>query len=320
MVSIIIPTFNRAQLLPIAVESALRAGDEIEIIVVDDASTDATPKVCRSFRAPVRVIRLQKNVGLGAARNVGINASTGSYLAFLDDDDTRLRDSLAPQVSCLEANPQAALCYGRAFIGKCETGEPTEELIPKEMPEGDLFWKLLRGNFIPVLSVLLRREPLLEAGMFDARLREVEDWDLWLRLSERWTFAALDRPVATYRIFAPNSGQLSSRRARMAVAAAAVQKRAMQRGRAKSDPARARECREKFLRETRYTLLHETIDALAADERSVARTNLLAVLQFFPASLRMQEFRELARLTFAQPERKQLKAIRQKLWANQPAA
>lgn len=320
MVSIIIPTFNRAQLLPIAVESALRAGDKLEIIVVDDASSDHTAEVCRTFKEPVRVIRLHKNVGLGAARNVGIKASTGDYLAFLDDDDTRLPDSIAPQMHCLEANPQAALCYGRAFIGDCATGRATDELIPKEMPEGDLFWKLLRANFIPVLSVLLRRAPLVEVGLFDARLRQVEDWDLWLRLSERWTFAAVDLPVAVYRMFAPNSGQLSSRRARMAMAAAAVQKRAMRGGRAKSDPVRVEQCREKFLRETRYTLLHETIDALSAGERKVARANLSAVLRILPRSLRMKEFRELARLTLGRPDQKRLKAIRQSLWASQPIA
>ncbi len=324
-VSIIIPTFNRAQLLPRAVASAFAAGENPEVIIVDDASTDATPEICRNLR-DVRIIRHDRNQGLGAARNTGIRASRGQYIALLDDDDRRMPDSLAPQVDALEANPEAALCYGRVFLGDCATGETTNELIPKELPRGDLFWKLLRGNFIPALSVLLRREPLFAAGLFHPRLREVEDWDLWLRLSERASFTAVETPVAVYRMFDQRSGQLSSNRARMAVVAATIQGRATRRARAAREPARARACREKFLRETRYTLLHETIDALSLGQKKTARATLFAIFRFLPTSLGLEEFRELVRLTSsrqpaaARAYAKRLKAVRKKLWARPPPA
>ncbi|MDQ6624203.1 MAG: glycosyltransferase, partial [Verrucomicrobiota bacterium] len=182
-VSVIIPTHNRAALLPVAVESARRAGGEPEIVVVDDASTDATPQVCRSL-AGIRLVRLEKNVGLAAARNAGIHASTGEFIALLDDDDQRLPDSLPPQLEALQDNPEAAFCYGQILLGENATGRWTGEVLPEKIFRGDIFWRLLRGNFIPGLTVVLRREALLAAGLFDPRLRQVEDWDLWLRLAQ----------------------------------------------------------------------------------------------------------------------------------------
>lgn len=318
-VSIIIPTHNRAALLPRAVASAQRAGGDPEIIVVDDASTDGTSEICRTL-GDVRVVRLKRNLGLAGARNAGIRESTGDYIALLDDDDQRLPDSLPAQIAALEANREAALCYGQVFIGDSQTGESTGELAPQELPIGDLFWRLLRGNFIPGLSVVIRRVPLFEIGLFHPQLRQVEDWDLWLRMSERWTFTALERPVAIYRMFERTSRQLSSNRALMALAAARVQRRALQLPRAKSDPVNARTLRRKFLEETRYTLLHETIDALELGAKKPARDNLLAVLQLLPGSLAREEIRELIRLAIGRMPKetrsyqKRLKAARKKLW------
>ncbi len=317
-VSVIIPTHNRAALLPVAVESARRAGGEPEIVVVDDASTDATPQVCRSL-AGIRLVRLEKNVGLAAARNAGIRASTGEFIALLDDDDQRLPDSLPPQLEALRAEPAAAFCYAQVQIGESTSGQPTGEVVPQKLPRGDLFWPLLRANFIPGLSVLLRREALFEAGLFNSKLREIEDWDLWLRMAARWPVTAIERPVAIYRMFERNSAQLSSNRARMALAAAAVQRRAMQLPRARAEKARAQDCRRKFLAETRFTLLLETTEALLAGATSLARADLRAVARLRPRTLfESGEFRELVRLAFHPPDArgltKRAKAVRKKLW------
>jgi glycosyltransferase involved in cell wall biosynthesis len=323
-ISIIIPTFNRARLVGRAVQSALQAGGNPEVIVVDDASTDDTPAVCAEFQN-VRAIRLQKNVGLGAARNVGIRASRGDYIALLDDDDMRLPDSLPAQIEALEKNPDAAFCYGQVLIGDCETGELTGEAIPKDLPSGDVFWRLLRGNFIATLSVVLRRQPLFDVALFDPKLRQVEDWDLWLRLSEKWLVAAVEHPVAIYRMFKRTSEQLSSNRALMARAAAAVQRRALDLPRAAKESDRARACRKQFLNETRYTLLHETIEALLAGAKKPARDYLFTVLRLTPGSLRSQEFRELSALASgrvgndSREYQKRLKAVRKKLWASGPS-
>ena len=111
-VSIIIPTHNRPHLLPRAVESAQRAGRDVEVILVDDASTDATAKVARSLHG-IKYIRLEHNEGVAGARNLGILASRADYIAFLDDDDLRLPGSLDAQVEALKENPERGLPAGR---------------------------------------------------------------------------------------------------------------------------------------------------------------------------------------------------------------
>jgi glycosyltransferase involved in cell wall biosynthesis len=105
-VSVIIPTHSRPNLLPRAVDSARSAATEVEIIVVDDASTDQTASVCKSLKG-VKYIRLDRNQGVAGARNVGILTSTGNYVAFLDDDDLRLPGSLDLQAAAMEESPEA---------------------------------------------------------------------------------------------------------------------------------------------------------------------------------------------------------------------
>src|SRR5687767_10877641 len=111
-VSVIIPTFERPRMLTRAVESARAASSTPpEIIVVDDASIDETAEVCRNLNG-IKYVRLERNLGVAGARNVGLLASTREYVAFLDDDDTRLPGSLDLQVAALEANPAAGFCCG----------------------------------------------------------------------------------------------------------------------------------------------------------------------------------------------------------------
>src|SRR5262245_19330373 len=106
--SIIIPTHNRPQQLPRAVESARTSGSEVEIIVVDDASQDETASVCRGLEG-IKYVRLDRNQGVAGARNVGILASSTEFIAFLDDDDLRLPGSLDAQMELLRAHPEAGL-------------------------------------------------------------------------------------------------------------------------------------------------------------------------------------------------------------------
>src|SRR3954463_7247834 len=140
-VSVIIPTYSRPELLPRAIDSARAAGTDVEIIVVDDASTDTTAKVCRAL-AGINYIRLERNQGVAGARNVGLLASTAKYIAFLDDDDLRLPGSLDQQVAALEANPEAGFVCG-AMIMADQNYNPTGEVIRSRHPSGDAFWELL---------------------------------------------------------------------------------------------------------------------------------------------------------------------------------
>ena len=203
-------------MLEAAIASAQSAGSNLEVIVVDDASTDATASVCKRLPG-IKYLRSPKNVGQACARNIGIANSRGEYLAFLDDDDLRLPGSIDKQVEILSRNGRASLVYGRVFIGDSITCSPTGELRPSDCPAGDIFWTLLRRNFIYVPSVLVRKEALKAVGMFDPdpRLRGTEDWDAWIRLAEKYDVEVINEPMAVYRDFSRTSGQTSSNRPRM---------------------------------------------------------------------------------------------------------
>jgi hypothetical protein len=207
-VSVIIPTRNRCALLPRAVDSARRAGS-VEIIVVDDASQDQTREVCQEW-ADVHYIRARRRLGLGGARNVGLIAGTSPYITFLDDDDVRLADSLDAQVELLEAQPRAGMIYGRAMYGDDEC-RPKGSWYPEQCPRGDVFWQLLRWNFIPCPTVVFRRACLSRVGLLEEEAPGVEDWDLWVRIAELYTVLATEQAVAIWRQPTPASGQFTSR-------------------------------------------------------------------------------------------------------------
>ena len=160
-ISVVITTHNRSHLLPRAIESAQNAGTDLEVIVVDDCSSDDTPEVCAQIPG-IHYVRLRANRGLANARNVGIAESSSEFVTFLDDDDLRLPGSLEKQLRAISADEGIALCYGQALIGDARRQLPTGEIYPLECPQGDIFWDLLANNFIPVPSVLARKSSLLK--------------------------------------------------------------------------------------------------------------------------------------------------------------
>jgi cellulose synthase/poly-beta-1,6-N-acetylglucosamine synthase-like glycosyltransferase len=208
LASIIITTHNRPHLLGRAVESAHRAGKDVEVIVVDDASTDETALVCRALSG-IKYQRTEHNLGVAGARNVGLLVSSGSYVTFLDDDDVRLPNSLDAQVKLLEADEKAGLIYGQAIYGD-QSGKPSNDLYPQVCPEGDVFWQLLAQNFIPCGSAVFRRSCLNAVGLLDDGLPGFDDWDLWLRIAELFPVIAIEQPVMIWRRSTPVSGQGSS--------------------------------------------------------------------------------------------------------------
>jgi glycosyltransferase involved in cell wall biosynthesis len=211
--SIIITTHARPHLLPRAVESARESGADVEIVVVDDASSDQTAEICRTL-PDIKYVRVERNQGVAGARNIGLVASNGEYVSFLDDDDTRMAGSLDQQIGILKAEREAGLIYGQAFYGDNE-GSPTDRFYPADCPQGDLFWKLLSRNFIPCGTAVFRRSCLSRVGLLDDSIAGLDDWDLWVRIGEIYPIIALELPLITWRRSSPDSGQGTSNAAHM---------------------------------------------------------------------------------------------------------
>lgn len=212
-VSLIIPTYARPHLLPRAVESALRSARDVEVIVVDDASRDETARVCASL-ANIKYVRLDRNQGVAGARNIGVLESTGEFIAFLDDDDLRIEGSLDHQLTLLDDMPEAGFVAGGVLLADQDC-VPTGKSALVRPERGDLFWKILElsVHLIPG-SVVVRRSAFQTVGLFKQRLAGIDDWDMWVRISELYPVLVDQQPVCIYRCATPASDQGSSALAR----------------------------------------------------------------------------------------------------------
>jgi len=205
--SVIITTNNRPALLPRAIESARTSGREIEIVVIDDASSDETAATCRTIPG-IKYVRVDRNQGVAGARNIGLVASSGEFVTFLDDDDLRVSGSLDSQIQILDQTPEAMMIYGQAIPE--DAGGERRQPYPCECPQGDIFWELLIRNFIPSGSVVFRRACISQIGLLDASIPGIDDWDLWIRIAEIFPVAAIETPVLVWRQSTAISAQGSS--------------------------------------------------------------------------------------------------------------
>ncbi|MBZ0274516.1 MAG: glycosyltransferase [Anaerolineae bacterium] len=196
--SVIIPTFNRSALLREAVESVLaQTYHPLEIIVVDDGSTDDTAALMAGYGDRVRYIR-QTNAGVSAARNHGFRVSQGEFVAFLDDDDLYLPLKIERQVACLGANPAAGLAHSRYLLGN-NAGQVVGRI--GLLSEGYILHELLHRNFLWMSSPLIRRDVLEKVGGFNETLSTAADYDLWLRIAGAgYPFACVQEPLGIYRL------------------------------------------------------------------------------------------------------------------------
>jgi glycosyltransferase involved in cell wall biosynthesis len=218
IVTVIIPAHNQARFLGQAIESALgQTHADLELIVVNDGSTDDTREVIRAFADPRLRYVEQENQGLSAARNAGLRGAWGRFVSFLDADDLFLPTKLADLLAALTADPEADLAAGQA-LPIDEQGHRVGHAFDRPLPADPA--DLLFGNPLHVGSVLLRRAALDRVGAFDVSLRSYEDWDMWLRLARagcrlRW----VDRPVSLYRF---HTHQMTRDGAQMTAASLAV--------------------------------------------------------------------------------------------------
>jgi tetratricopeptide (TPR) repeat protein len=212
LVTVVIPTCNHAHFLPHAVRSVLaQTFTDWEAIIVDDGSTDNTTAVVVQFAdSRIRYIH-QANRGLAAARNTGVVAARGDYLAFLDADDQWESTFLERCVGVLNADGDIAGVYTRnRFVDG--DGIVLPQLGGHVVAPGRFRDKLLEGGFFPPCAALVRAEAVSQTGMFDVGLSATEDWDLWLRVSEHRVMRGVAEPLALYRI---SPGSMSSDSLRM---------------------------------------------------------------------------------------------------------
>jgi glycosyltransferase involved in cell wall biosynthesis len=197
-VSAIIPAFNASSFISETIDSvACQTFHDVEIIVVDDGSSDKTVSYVRKFGKAVKLIT-QSNEGPSEARNRGVHEAAGEFVAFLDADDVWEPEKLSRQLAAIGEGD--GLCYtDRINFG--QLGALSElQSDGVFQPSGDVYRDLLLCNFITTSSVLMRRQLFLDLGGFNKRLRVAHDWDFWLRVAEQYTVAFCPEPLVRYRV------------------------------------------------------------------------------------------------------------------------
>ncbi|WP_372617607.1 glycosyltransferase family 2 protein [Falsiroseomonas sp.] len=205
-VSVVIPAYNAAGLIGAAIESVMRQTlRDLEVIVVDDCSSDGTEERARTLLAasglPHTVVRQPVNGGPSAARNRGVALARGEYVAFLDADDEWLPEKLALQAALMDANPQVTLCGCQADWMDTDGRHirPLYEDLPAMLPDG---WKLLLWNCYIATPCAMARRIDLGIAPFDVGLRVGEDRDLWIRLASNGQVGLVNRRLVLIKVSA----------------------------------------------------------------------------------------------------------------------
>ena len=200
VVSVVIATYNYADYLPQAVDSALgQSFQDLEVIVVNDGSTDNTAEIVAPYRTHPKVQYFEKpNGGQASAKNLGIVKSRGTYIAFLDADDFWEPHKLDQQLDLFRRNPRVGVVYsGFRLVG------PGGEPLSTENPpcyRGRVLRYLYGNNFVDFSSSVVRRDVMERYGMFDESIAMGIDYDLWLRLSGVTEFDYMPKPLVAIRV------------------------------------------------------------------------------------------------------------------------
>jgi glycosyltransferase involved in cell wall biosynthesis len=203
-VSVVIPTYNAAGFIGAAIASvAAQSFRDLEVIVVDDASSDDSVALARAALAatglPHQVVPLARNGGPAVARNTGVAAARGTYVAFLDADDLWLPGKLAAQVRIMDADPRVTLCGCQAtwVNSDGQAVEPLFRNLPERLPDG---WKRLFWHcYVATPCAMVRREDLGIAP-FDPRMRIGEDRELWIKLAHNGIVALVQEESVRIRL------------------------------------------------------------------------------------------------------------------------
>jgi glycosyltransferase involved in cell wall biosynthesis len=216
LVSIIMPAYNSEDTISESIDSAVsQTYRNIELIVVDDGSTDKTADICKVRESEdhrIRYVR-QSNMGVSAARNTGIRMARGDFIAFLDADDLWEQDKIELQMAVSSNQPDAVIL---TEVQRFSGDSPSKILLPKKFPpqytiKDEYIRTILNLENVQMAcfgTALVRKAHLEVVGLFDENLTTGEDWDLWLRLAFHYPFANIDKPLRLYR---DNPGSLTAR-------------------------------------------------------------------------------------------------------------
>ena len=197
LVSVVLPTYNRAHLLRRAIQSILsQTYQHLEIIVVDDCSSDNTEEVAKSFcDERIRYVRNKERMGASFSRNIGIKVAHGEYIAFQDSDDVWLPRKLEKQMDAFKNSPREV---GVVYTSFWRIDKDRVVRIPQSnyrKSKDNIHERLLETNFIGTPTAMVKKECFEKVGMFDETLPRLQEWDLWIRISRYYRFKHIDEPL-----------------------------------------------------------------------------------------------------------------------------
>ena len=204
-ISVVIPSYNRKEFLKRSIDSVINQTKKpFEIIVVDDGSTDGTETMIKSDYDFIKFIK-QKNKGVSAARNIGIKVSIGEWICFLDSDDEWKKDKLEKQINAMKSNPSYKCFHSNQIWIK--NGLRINQKKKHKKYGGDIFDKCLDMCRISPSSVMIDKTVFDEVGNFNENLVVCEDYELWLRICDKYRVFFIDEPLIIK--YGGHQGQLS---------------------------------------------------------------------------------------------------------------
>ncbi|OWK43217.1 glycosyltransferase family 2 protein [Fimbriiglobus ruber] len=226
-VSVAMAAKNYARFLPAAIGSVLaQTWGDWELVVVDDGSTDDTPRVIRPYLADPRIKYVRSDrLGQARAKSLAARLGRGPIVAFLDADDVWFPTKLEKQLAILRAQPDVGVCFCRRSLID-EDGRPLPALPAPPIPRGRVLTDIFLRNFVCFSSTLVRREVLDRVGLFDLEWELSIDYDLWLRAARHYEFDYVDEELVLYRT---GHGNLSKRLADRVAVADSIMTRAIDR-------------------------------------------------------------------------------------------
>lgn len=199
LVSIIMPAFNAEKTIAESIKSVLnQTYDNWELLVVNDGSKDDTSSIVKTIEDDRIVMLEQLNGGVANARNNGIKNAKGKYIAFLDSDDLWIEEKLEKQIDKL-LNSNYPMVYSKTLCFDCDPIKTSDCMVHVSL-DFENKEKILIYDFIAILTVVVEKRVIDEIGNFDETLRGTEDWDMWIRILQKYDIAYIDDFLAKYRV------------------------------------------------------------------------------------------------------------------------